>query len=83
MQVYVLKEGDALHQQFCKDILRIFPHQLQAGWDRLVFSGTGEAPRVVNSKEEMIRAVSNYPGAIGYLFKEDSSHENIKSIIVE
>lgn len=83
MQVYVLKEGDALHQQFCKEILRIFPHQLQAGWDRLVFSGTGEAPRVVNSKEEMIRAVSNHPGSIGYLFKEDISHENIKSIIVE
>ena len=80
VHVFVLKQNDPVHEQFCKDILKIFPHQLQASWDRLVFSGTGEAPKVVTSEAEMISAVSTTPGAIGYLSsstlnKQESSHE--------
>jgi len=38
---------------FCKQILGVFPHQYRAAWDRLVYSGTGQAPLEVASEEEM------------------------------
>ena len=47
----------------------IFPYQLRSAWDRLVFSGIGQAPIRVNSVEEMLDRVANTPGAIGYLWK--------------
>ena len=83
VHVFVLEENNPVHQQFCKDILKIFPHQLQAGWDRLVFSGTGEAPKVVASEAQMIEAIRSTPGSIGYISKQESTHENVKVIHVE
>ena len=38
-----------------------------SAWDRLVFSGTGQAPDTVTSTEEMLARVASTPGAIGYL----------------
>ena len=46
-----------------------FPYQLRSAWDRLVFSGTGQAPDTVSSPEEMLARVAGTPGAIGYLTK--------------
>jgi ABC-type phosphate transport system substrate-binding protein len=45
----------------------MFPHQLRRAWDRLVYSGTGQAPVMVESEEEMREKVAASPGAIGYL----------------
>ena len=60
---------------FSKEKLNVFPYQLRAAWDRLVFSGTGQAPNTVSSSEEMLAKVASTPGAIGYLTKSrmDSS----------
>lgn len=65
--VYVLKDGDPIHKQFCKQILHVFPHQMRRIWNRAVFSGSGQAPNTVKSIKEMITKISNTPGAIGYL----------------
>ena len=67
IRVFVMKSDSELHQRFTKSTLQIFPYQLQQAWDRLVFSGTGQAPREVQSIEEMQRRISETPGAIGYL----------------
>lgn len=67
IKVFVLQQDNPIHASFSKDVLKVFPHQLQAGWDRLVFSGTGEAPKVVNSETEMLEAIQSTPGAIGYI----------------
>lgn len=67
VKVFVLREDSSTHKAFAKRILQIFPHQLSRAWDRLVFSGTGQAPQVVQSPEEMLARVANTPGAIGYL----------------
>ena len=55
------------HQNFCKYILGIFSHQLQRSWDRLTYSGRANSPTIVSSFDEMIDAVANTPGAIGYI----------------
>ena len=67
VRVFVLPNDHPLHIAFCKQILNIYPHQLRLAWDRLIYSGTGQAPVVVSSPEEMYQRVVGTPGAVGYL----------------
>ena len=67
VHVFVLRDDNPTHSVFSKQILNIYPHQLRLAWDRLVFSGTGQAPTEVNSEEAMRQQVAKTPGAIGYL----------------
>ena len=67
IRVFVLPDDAPLHIVFSKEKLNVFPYQLRAAWDRLVFSGTGQAPETVASPEEMLAKVGSTPGAIGYL----------------
>jgi ABC-type phosphate transport system substrate-binding protein len=69
IKVYVMPDDAPLHAAFSKEKLNVFPYQLRSAWDRLVFSGTGQAPETVNSPEEMLAKVASTPGAIGYLPK--------------
>jgi hypothetical protein len=67
---FVMEPDAVLHIRFAKNVLQIFPYQLQQAWDRLVFSGTGQSPQVVGSPLEMRRRVAETPGGIGYLPRE-------------
>ncbi|WP_445620099.1 hypothetical protein ACUN8C_15730 [Kushneria sp. Sum13] len=67
--VFVLPDKHPLHERFTKEILGVYPHQLRLSWDRLVFSGTGQAPNEVGSVEEMRQRVASTPGGLGYLDK--------------
>jgi ABC-type phosphate transport system substrate-binding protein len=67
IRVFVLPDDDQLSDDFCRDLLGTYPYVLRAAWDRLVFTGTGLAPTVVKSEEEMRRRVLATPGAIGYV----------------
>ncbi|WP_231561642.1 substrate-binding domain-containing protein [Nitrosococcus oceani] len=73
IKVFVLSDNSPLHIQFSKKILNIFPYQLRRTWDRLVYSGTGQAPIEVNSIKEMSNKVASTPGAIGYLSSENTN----------
>lgn len=77
IKVFVLSDDAKLHVSFSKKKLEIYPHQLRDAWDRLVYSGTGQAPIRVASEEEMRKMVSGTVGAIGYLppnLIDDSVH---------
>jgi hypothetical protein len=67
---FVMDSDSTVHTRFAKDVLQVFPYQLQQAWDRLVFSGTGQAPLVVSSPADMRRRVAQTPGGIGYLPNE-------------
>nr|WP_090829193.1 hypothetical protein [Nitrosovibrio tenuis] len=69
IRVFVMADDAPLHAAFSKEKLNVFPYQLRSAWDRLVFSGTGQAPDTVASPEEMLARVAGTPGAIGYLTK--------------
>lgn len=82
IRVFVLPDETPLHHLFAKEKLNIFPYQLRSAWDRLIFSGTGQAPFLVNSEEEMRVRVANTPGAIGYL-KRVNIDDSIQILHVE
>lgn len=65
--VYTLPGTSDLHHRFVLERLKIHSHQLDRIWNRMLFTGTGKAPTVVRSEEEMLRAIRETPGAIGYV----------------
>lgn len=66
IRVFVLEDDSPAHQDFVKKRLRMFPYQLRQHWNRVVFSGTGIAPRSFESQEALLNALSGMPNAIGY-----------------
>ncbi|MBK7544039.1 MAG: hypothetical protein IPP10_02360 [Candidatus Competibacteraceae bacterium] len=82
IKVFVLPDDDLLHIEFSKYILHVFPYQLRAAWDRLVFSGTGEEPIKVNSEQQMRMLVGSTPGAIGYL-RGSMLDETVKAVVLK
>ena len=70
VRVFVLPNNHAVHGRFTKERLAVYPHQLQLAWDRMVFSGTGQAPNRVSSQSEMLERIATTPGALGYLERE-------------
>ena len=67
---FVLPNNHPVHARFAKERLTVYPHQLQLAWDRMVFSGTGQAPSQVDNQIEMLERVATTPGALGYLERE-------------
>lgn len=67
IKVFVLSDDSPLHGKFSKNVLSVFPYQLRRTWNRLVYSGTGQAPIQIESIKEMAEQVASTPGAIGYL----------------
>lgn len=67
MRVYVLPDQHPLHMRFAKEVLEVYPYQLRSAWDRMVYSGTGVPPVVVESVEQMQTQIEQVPGAIGYI----------------
>lgn len=82
IRVFVFPDDDPLHQSLAKEKLKVFSYQLRSNWDRLVYSGTGQAPIKVNSSEEMLAKVASTPGAIGYLRKA-AINENINVLQIK
>jgi hypothetical protein len=73
VHVFVLPDHDEATALFCREQLGTYPYVMRATWDRMVFTGTGLAPTVVNSEREMRERVRSTPGAIGYVRSADSS----------
>lgn len=65
--VFTLHSDHPLHKTFSNEKLRIFPYQLDRIWNRLTFSGLGLSPTVLKNQNELIQAVKNTPGSIGYI----------------
>lgn len=67
IRVFVLPDESPLHQEMSKGILNVYPYQLRAAWDRIIYTGIGLAPIQVANESEMRKQVASVPGAIGYI----------------
>ncbi|MEQ1528024.1 MAG: hypothetical protein ABL925_01815 [Methylococcales bacterium] len=77
IKVFTLADADPVHKDFVKKNLDMFPHQLRRVWDRMIFSGTGEAPVQIASQAEMVEKIAGTPNSIGYL-DSGPKHEKIR-----
>ncbi|MGH8478014.1 MAG: hypothetical protein ACREXK_00165 [Gammaproteobacteria bacterium] len=66
IRVFVLPDRHPLHVRFSKEVLGVYPYQLRSTWDRILYSGTGVPPTVLNTPQEVRARVDEMPGAIGY-----------------
>jgi ABC-type phosphate transport system substrate-binding protein len=73
VRVFSLPTNSVTHREFVNKYLHMQPFQLNRLWHRLVFSGTGSAPKQVASDAQMLEIVKTTPGAVGYV---DSSFLN-------
>ena len=64
--VFVLASKNPIHQRFSKEVLKIFPYQLDRIWNKMTYSGVGTAPIVVKDYTTLLEEVKKTPGAIGY-----------------
>ncbi|MGH8585198.1 MAG: hypothetical protein ACREWE_03085 [Gammaproteobacteria bacterium] len=71
IRVYVLPDNHPAHVMFCKQILGVFPHQYRTAWDRLVYSGTGQAPLEVESEEEMRARLAGIKGEAAVVVRSE------------
>lgn len=84
VRVFVLPDDNPLSDLFYRERLGMYSYVLRRAWDRMVFTGTGFAPTVVASEEEMKELVRTTPGAIGYVRKRGTSgylYERPRTII--
>jgi len=81
ISVFIIDQNSDIHARFCKELLKVFPHQLRTIWDKLVYSGSGTAPVSVKSEQALLEKVAATPGGIGYVESVDSD-SSIKIIPV-
>lgn len=67
MQLIDQPEGSASREAFYRDIVRKTPEQMKKHWARLVFTGKGRPPSVLEDEIAIRIQVANTPGAIGYI----------------
>jgi hypothetical protein len=73
VRVFILPDDNPLSDRFYREQLGMYSYVLRAAWDRMVFTGTGLAPTIVRSEEEMRERVRLTPGAIGYVSKPEDA----------
>ena len=83
IRVFVLPDQYPQNDRFIKRELGIFPYQLRNIWDRLVFSGAGQAPVIVSSPQEMLDKVRSTPGAIGYTVENTEGEQDVNVLQVD
>jgi ABC-type phosphate transport system substrate-binding protein len=67
VRVFVLPDSDPVSDRFYREQLGMYSYVLRSAWDRMVYTGTGFAPTLVRSEQEMRERVLATPGAIGYV----------------
>jgi ABC-type phosphate transport system substrate-binding protein len=65
--VVVLKEG--ISHDHLLQLLNKSAAQFLTGWKKLVFTGKGTMPELVESEDALVALVAKTPGAIGYIDK--------------
>lgn len=68
-------EGNAIRDEFYAKVLNKSPSQVSAYWTRIIFTGDGQPPKLLENNVAIKKAVADNPDAIGYIDKSavDSS----------
>lgn len=61
--------GSDIRNEFYAKVVRKNPSQLAAYWAKIIFTGDGRPPEIVDGNAAVRRAVAKNPNAIGYIDK--------------
>jgi ABC-type phosphate transport system substrate-binding protein len=64
-------EGSAIRNEFYSKVVHKNSSQLTAYWAKIIFTGNGRPPVVLEGDAAVRKAVANNPNAIGYIDKSD------------
>ncbi len=62
-----LPDENDVKWRFYKSVMGKKPAQLNSYWSRVLFTGSGEPPQVLNSEQSLINKVNTGSGLIGYI----------------
>ena len=62
-------EGSAIRDEFYSKVVRKNSSQLSAYWAKVIFTGDGRPPEILESNVAVRKAVANNPNSIGYIDK--------------
>lgn len=65
-----LRGNSVTRKRFSEDVLKRSVDAVRAYWQQRIFSGRDTPPPELHSEEAVVRFVSQYPGAIGYVSPE-------------
>lgn len=78
----VTLEEPSVHDQFLEQYVKRTPSQWKQYWKKMIFTGRALPPKAVESATEVIRFVSDTPGAIGYIDAE-TPHDSVKVLSIQ
>lgn len=61
------KEGSEIRVQFMETVVGKDESQMKSYWSRLIFTGKGIPPKIIESDQEVKELVSRNPDIIGYI----------------
>lgn len=67
--IHDLPEGNAVRDAFYQETSNKNASAMKAYWSRMIFTGKGQPPKVVDSSAALKKALAANPAAIGYLEK--------------
>lgn len=76
-----LESGDA-HEKFLKLYIKKSSSQFSTFWKQAVFTGQGIPPKSVSSEADVVKFVSENPGAVGYILPS-TPHDGVKILAVK
>lgn len=62
-------EGSAIREEFYSKVVRKSSSQVSAYWAKVIFTGDGHPPEILESNTAVKKAVAKNPNAIGYIDK--------------
>lgn len=76
-----MKEGD-IHKKFLELVVSMNNMQFETYWKKAQFTGTGVAPQVFDSEEDVKKFIAEHPEAIGYI-SQAALDESVKRIPIK
>ena len=80
IHVSMLNKGP-VHDTFSREMIGMSPKKLVGVWKKVIFTGLGTPPKILETEAEMIEYVAVTKGAIGYI-SHPAKPENVSVINV-
>lgn len=78
---FTLSSGNT-HESFLKAYVKKSASQYSTFWKQAIFTGQGIPPKSAGSEEEIVKMVSETPGAVGYI-SSATAHDGVKVLSVK